>query len=156
MRKVYSFIAALIVSAVAMATYAQNYRSVVVDMTDGSQTMVALEEGLTTKFVGAYVIFDSPTSSKVVLVKANIVSMSFSETSGIADVVSDSTAPVYGDGVVSFRGLPADSSVDMYDMSGRRLMHADASGDYTLSLGDLTPGIYIVTVNRISYKISVK
>ncbi len=156
MRKVYSLLVALIVSAVAMATYAQGYKSVVVDMIDGSQTMVALEQGLTTKFVGAYVIFDSPTSSNVVLAKANIASMSFSETTGIADVVSDSTAPVYGDGVISFNGLPAGSSVEMFDMSGHRLMHADVSGDYTISLGNLTPGVYIVTVNRISYKISVK
>jgi len=156
MRQVYSFIMALVVSTIAMSANAQVYKSVVVDMTDGSRTVITLEKGMKTEFGIVNVVFISPSGDNVEIAKDNFVSMSFADPSGINGVVSDNPAPEYIDGQLSFNGLPAGSRVDVFDAAGRTVRHAEVSGDYTLSLSGLTPGIYIVTVNGINYKVSVK
>lgn len=156
MNKVHSLITAALLSAAVPAAHAQTYDSVVVDMADGSQTTVTLEKGMTTEFSSTSVIFSSPAGTAVDLNKDDVVAFSFSETSGVADIAGNAAAPALTSGGLSFSNLPAGSSISVHDTAGRLAESATASGDFTLPLGDLPAGVYIVTVNGTSYKISVK
>ena len=67
----------------------------------------------------------------------------------------EESRPVVGNGEITFGNLPVGSKVALYDLQGRCLVSAGAEGSYRMELPNLEKGVYIVKVNRMSYKITV-
>lgn len=153
-KKGYTLIGTLLLSCVATVSYAQGYKSIVVEMADGTTTGINLEEGMTTEFTEDKVVFASEQST-VQLEKKDVVSMSFSKSAGITKVSRETSQFVVGDNSISFKGLPSKSKISLFDLSGACIDRITASGDYCLSLSNLATGIYIISINDISYKIQV-
>lgn len=146
---------ALLVASVA-PMQAQNYKSVVVNLSNGFSTRVNLEEELATTFTDEYVVF-SGGSKDVTIVKANVESFSFSKTAGIEGVADDSaTAPEITPESIVYSNLPAGSTASVYTIGGQCLLTESVSGDWTYSFADLTTGVYLITVNGVTYKIAVR
>lgn len=146
----------MLLSAMPFAMHAQGgVRSVVVKMTDGTVNYVTIEKGMTAEFTAKSLAFAGPNTS-VELDKAKVESMSFSETVGINEINGDAFELTVAGSEISLKGLPAGSTVAVYDTAGRCLSRAVADGDYTLSADSFAAGVYIVNVNGVSYKISFK
>lgn len=153
MKKSYKLLTAIGLCAVAPTAYASGYRSAVVEKTDGSTAIIDLEPEMTTRFDGDMLTFTG-TGTSVEIPKSDLVSITFSETTGITDITA---SPSLTDGAISFTGLPAGSIIAVFDTAGRCLSSTRTTGgDGCLSLNSLPAGVYIVSVNGFSYKISVK
>lgn len=126
------------------------YRSVVVEMVNGSRSVINIVDGLTTTLSTLQIKFKGPGTT-VSIPKNNVAALSFSEQAGISD------AHISGDNL-SLSNLPAGSDVNIYDTAGRLLQHSRAAeGNLTLPLSRLSStGVYIVNVNGINYKIVVQ
>lgn len=71
---------------------------------------------------------------------------------GIRSVSADLSYQLNG-GVLSLHDLPAGTIVNVYDTAGRLL--GSSAGNSSLSMS-LSQGVYVVTVSRESYKVSIK
>lgn len=154
MKKFYMLLMAAGLAAASAATVAaQGYKSAVVEKTDGTTTLINLDQSMTTQFEGDMLTFTGANTS-VEIPKSDLVAISFSELSGINEV---NAAPTMADGCLTFTGLPEGSTIAVFDTAGRCLSSSVAEGgDKCLPLNNLTTGVYIVRVNGFSYKISVK
>ncbi|MGM9844887.1 MAG: T9SS type A sorting domain-containing protein [Muribaculaceae bacterium] len=145
---------AALAAAAAMPTAALAdggaYRSVVVEMVNGSHSVINIVDGLTTTFSTLQIKFQGAGTS-VSIPKSSVAALTFSEQAGISD------AHISGDNI-SLSNLPAGSDVNIYDTAGRLLHHSTATeGNLNLRLSSLSPSaVYIVNVNGINYKIGVK
>ena len=148
---------AVILSSLPVLSFAKGYRSVVVSMTDGTTTTVALEAEMTMRLTDTSVEFVSTDNTTVTLEKQTVASMSFSELSGIADVANNAGKFSFSGNVISIAGLAKGSVVTVHDVAGRCVnREATDGGNYELRLGSFSAGVYIVSVNGVSYKIEVK
>ena len=139
-------------AAMPAATHAEGgaYRSVVVEMVNGSRSVINIVDGLTTTFSTLQIKFTGPGTT-VTIPKSSVAALTFSEQAGISD------AHISGDNI-SLSNLPAGSDVNIYDTAGRLLHHSSATeGNLSLRLSSLShSGVYIVNVNGINYKIGVQ
>lgn len=142
----------LLFAGTAMAS---GYRSVVVTLTDGTTNQITLTTSLKTTFLKTLVIF-TDGAKEVTFNRAQIESFHFDGSNGGAEMVGvEESRPVVGNGEITFGNLPVGSKVALYDLQGRCLVSAGAEGSYRMELPNLEKGIYIVKVNRMSYKITV-
>lgn len=74
---------------------------------------------------------------------------------GITAVKGGSPEISLADGVVMLSGVADGSPVTLTDMSGRTVRSLRASGDCVVPLSGLQPGVYVLTCNSHSVKISV-
>ena len=143
--------------AISLCATAAAYRSVAVNLTDGSKVEINLTDELSATFDDENLVV-SGAGEDVTVPRANIQSFSFStkEVSGIGSVGADSDAPVISGGVMTFDNLPAGTVVSVYNMAGMLLRSEQVGGAYTLDLNSLTASPVIVTVNDVVYKIATK
>lgn len=143
----------LLFAGTAMAS---GYRSVVVTLTDGTTNQITLTTSLKTTFLETLVIF-TDGAKEFTFNRAQIESFHFDGKNGGAEIIgADESRPVVGNGEITFSNLPSGSSVALYDLQGRCLVSAGAEGTYRMELPSLAKGVYIVKVNRMSYKITVR
>lgn len=157
MEKIYSALLAMAL-ATAPAIADSGYRSLVVSQHDGSKVAVNLTDDLSAQFVdGMFVVTGSEADLSVE--QSKIASFEFLTTTGIHDAAVDgSAAPVVSGGSLLLTALPAGSSVAVYAVSGTKVAGAElpAGGDYSLPLATLAPGVYLVNVNGVTYKIATR
>lgn len=152
-----TIILTVILSSLSVSSYAKGFRSVIVHMIDGSTTAVALEADMTMRLTETSVEFASTENTTVTLDKKTVESMSFSEMSGISNVVNDAGEFNFSGNALHISGLADGSIVAVFDVSGHCVSREVANnGKYELHLGSLSAGVYIVNVNGVSYKIDVK
>lgn len=155
--RLWAIVLTVVLSSLSVSSYAKGYKSVVVSMTDGTTTTVALEADMTMRLTETSVEFVSSGQTTVTLDKLTVASLSFSEMSGIADAVSDAGGFSFSGDVLRITGLANGSAVAVFDVAGRCVSReVAADGNYELRLGSLPAGVYIVNVNGVSYKIEVK
>lgn len=140
----------------AAGSHAESYRSVVVSLSDGSNTRINLTGTLETAFDESQVIF-TDGETQIRFDKALMESFTFDEASdGVSAITGENTTPVVGNGVIEFSGLPDGSRIRLYDLGGKCLLDEAASGNYKMEIPAQTRGVYIVNVNNMSYKITLK
>lgn len=139
----------------AAISFAQTYRSAVVNMKDGTVTKIELEDGLATQFTETTIDFVGDDST-LSLNKEDVSFISFSELSGISKITDDSLRFSIVGNTLYIAGLADGSNVAVYDIAGRCLSNTIVSGDFEISLNGLSTGVCIVNVNGVSYKIGVK
>ena len=148
MRKILTLIMA---TTLSLSMWAANYTTVCVNLTDGSQVKIMMAESLKLSFNEDELVATG-IDSDVTVPKANIVNFTHLAESGVDGLES---APDYTivNGVMEFNNLPSQSVVAVYDHSGRTMLREMAEGYYSLSLDRFSKGVYVVTVNNVSYKI---
>lgn len=153
----WAIVLTVILSALPMSSYAKGYRSVVVSMTDCTTTRVELAADMAMRFTQESLEFVSSGQTTVTLDKQKVASLSFSEISGISNVVSDAGRFGFSGDLLRITGLADGSAVALFDATGRCVSREVANnGNYELHLSSLPAGVYIVNVNGVSYKIKVK
>ncbi len=136
---------------------------------DGTNAFVNIQDGIDPENLPSMNIGDRTVTVTVPQLEAeaitytyeaaNIDHFNFADMSGIADIEdkSDATITAMGNGMVRVSGANA-GEVMVHDLSGRSVsVPQTADGDaVTLSLGDLSTGVYIISYRSATLKITKK
>lgn len=135
--------------------HAQEYESVTMTMVNGSTTVVTLSGEPTIKFAdGKLIIVTGDATAE--FDRQNILRLNYNVVAGVENISRDNTTIENNGSALIFNNLPSDSDIMVYDMSGRLLKNYVVNGkSFELPFDNLSSGIYIVSVNGISTKISV-
>ncbi len=138
----------------AIVAWSASYDKVSLDLNDGTKVDIALSEKLTFSFNETHLLV-AGTDADFEIPKDKIVTFSHSGSTGLSEVAAESGVDIQGR-TMHFKGLPSGSVIKVYSLSGQCRESATAEGDYVFELDKLPAGVYIVTVNNVSYKISLK
>lgn len=131
------------------------YNSLEVKMTDGSSSIISINELSTVTFSGDKLVI-STAESVTELERSKIKTFSYISTSNVEGISTDGQPTLINNGKdILFSNLPPNSRVSIHDISGKLIKDEVADDIYHINVSDLTAGIYVVTINGISTKISV-
>ena len=149
-------LAASLLLCSAITSRADGYRRVEIQEFNGNITSVDLSDNLTTEFSDGMVRFvDGDLMFE--FDRESVKSFNFGEVStGIQNADAEGNAPSIEQGKMSFSNLPVGSRVMVVSLSGNVVRDIKAEGSYSISLNTLPEGVYVVKVNGVSYKITVK
>ncbi len=141
----------------ALVSGAQGYNVLNVHLADGSKVDIKLGTELRITFTDTHLVATGKDAT-VEVAKADIKKMEhvFDAEAGIDAAVADASGFVREGDTLSFTDLPAGSRINVYTVGGAQVRSVAAEGQCSVDLGDLAAGVYIVTVNNMSYKITVK
>lgn len=145
-----------VISSVAGLTVRANYHTVTVTVKEGESMSFRLADELTVRFNDLEMTISSPNFDNTVIIPKENISEFIHSTAGINDVTADASAPEFADGMLSFTNLPEGSIINVFNTAGQLIKSETASGCYQLPLSTLAAGIYVVTVNKSTFKIAVK
>lgn len=148
------FLLTLVSGLFAVVAWSATYNIVSVDLSDGTKVDIALSDKLSFSFNATHLLV-SGIDSDFEIPKEKIVAFSHSAHSGLNEVATDSTVDIEGR-IVHFKDLADGTVISIYNMSGNCLRSVITGGDYLLKLEELPAAVYIVKVNNVSYKISLK
>lgn len=150
MKQLYALLAIL---ALSFSASADGYRSVAVNLNDGSKVEISLSDDFSAYFNETDLVVDDGHQN-ITIQRGSIKSFSFSTKTGVESINNDITAPVVSDGIMSFSNLPVATDVSVYNITGALLWHEKASGDYFINLSKFHSNVVIVKVNQVAYKIA--
>lgn len=150
------FLLFAIMALVALTALAARYNVVSVNLTDGSHVDIVLTDGLQLNFSETHLVATGGTA-EVSVEKSRIADF----THRLDESALDATKVTgegfsYADGYLHFTSLPAGSTISIYTTGGALLCSEVASGSHSIPVSTLSAGVYVVRVNNVSYKISVK
>lgn len=138
----------------AVAAWSASYDIVSVDLTDGSKVDIALSDKLSLSFNATHLQVTG-TNADFEIPKEKIVAFSHSDSSGL-DEIAIKPSVDFVDRMMCFTGLADGSIITIHNISGKCIRSIKTEGECQLGLEDLPAGVYIVAVNNVSYKISLK
>lgn len=146
------------------ATAATSYKSVKINMRDGSNLLVTIEQGMTTQVIDGNLKMTCDKGD-VILPFSEVANWTFSTDPGSSDRWSaihnlDSDASdvrVKIDGsILSVAGLKANSRIQLISMSGRSVaIKRVMCGEIQFDISNLPRGIYILKFDNHSLKIAI-
>lgn len=130
-------------------------KKLVVYNTNGTFTEIMLSQQPFVKNKGSYIEI-STTSTTISFELDKLQKMMFynenDEVGAINDVYQDSPREV-----INFNQLPPDSKIEIYDIEGKLLKRQRVGNEsQALQLSELGKGIFLVRINGITYKISIR
>lgn len=139
--------------AMASAYAAGTYNVVKVHLTDDSDVRIVLNDQIRLSFDADNLIV-SGGGADVTVEKARIAGFTHEYEAG----AGVGTIPAGGfDGrCMRFSSLPEGSVVRVFSADGALVSSVQAQGDAAVSLEGLAKGTYVVSVNKMSYKVMVK
>lgn len=132
-----------------------SYNVVTVNLKDKTQVDIAISSELKISFSDTDLIA-SGGEKEILVSKDKIVNFTHSYDSSLGIDAVSAEAFELSDGGLIMRGLPEGSVVNILTTSGVLVSSKAASGDVVISFTELDKGIYIVNVNKNSFKITVK
>lgn len=130
------------------------YRSMSVDLTDGTAVAITLSDDINATFTTSDMII-AGGEQEITIERAKITGFTFSGEVSLDRITPDTTPAINGS-EMRFDSLPDGSLIQIITSGGAIVNTIEASGSASVSLSDLPAGVYIVTVNNISYKIAVR
>lgn len=150
------FYTAVAMLAMSLCASAEDYYSVAVHLTDGTQVKIDLSDKLSAMFNDENFVITGGDAD-VTVPREQIKSFKFSTDKSAVDAINaDAVTPVLSGNLMAFSDLPEGSDIAVFDMSGKLLFSAVAGGSYTLDLSTLAASPVIVKVNNVAYKIATK
>lgn len=141
--------------AYSASAFADGYRSVRVELKEGDAVEIQLSGRLITKFVDGNTSFADNAGTAVDIPSANIARFTFLERDAQSSI-DEVTMPRVDGGIIHFSALPCGSVISVSDTAGRIVFTRTVEGDFTLSLKQFTPGIYVVSANGVTYKVKTR
>lgn len=134
-------------------------KGIVIETAGGQRTEYALTETPKLTYDGNTVTLTT-TKVRVDFTASNIVKVMLTDISstGIDDVESSRGDIQLSNDEVRMSGLVAEESVTLYNVNGVLLSSwkATSTGELTISLSDLSRGVYIIKANHQSFKVTRK
>ena len=151
MRKIF-FVAALM--TICFVSHAESYEGILVTLVDGTTTTISFSEKPVIKFQSDKLVVHSDAVStefdRLKVARFNYVT----DLSGV-DGIDRSAVTIGNNGSTLYlSGLPTDSAIDVYSSDGKLLESVRATGNHTIEISGLPAGVYIVSINGVSTKIT--
>lgn len=146
-----------IVSALLLTVYmsAMAFTGLKVTLTDGSSTIISMEECPIVKFIGDKLLVTTDVSTTE-FERSKVKTFNYISPSSIDGINNDGNVVSNTGDSLQFGNLPANSEISVYDVSGKLVKNATADGSYRINISDLSAGVYVVSVNGVSTKITIK
>ena len=135
--------------------YSDTLKKVIdVEYKDNTVVSVVLSPDLTMRFVDDALVFESEESDNSFAL-ADISGFRYTKRaiSGIQEVTAE-TFVVTAESL-QINGLPAGTTVRVYDLNGRVVADAQVDGEFRLAFDRLPGGVYVVNYGQVSRKIIV-
>ncbi len=135
--------------------YSDTLKKVIdVEYKDNTVVSVVLSPDLTMKFVDDALVFESEESDNSFAL-ADISGFRYTKRaiSGIQEVTAE-TFVVTAE-ALQITGLPAGTTVQVYDLNGRLVADEQVDGEFRLAFDRLPGGVYVVNYGQVSRKIIV-
>lgn len=146
----------LLAGWIAVPASAQEKEEVMVVQTKGGENVVfRFPEKPEMTFSGADVKIQS-TKESVLYPMKDVAQVKFETISaGVENALADSGLSFRFDGDLTVEGLNAGTAVAVYSLNGVQCLggQADINGKAVLPTETLSPGVYIVKTNKVSFKI---
>lgn len=123
--------------------------------TDGSSTIISMEECPIVKFIGDKLLVTTDVSTTE-FERPKVKTFNYISPSSIDGINNDGNVVSNTGDSLQFGNLPANSEISVYDVSGKLVKNATADGSYRINISDLSAGVYVVSVNGVSTKITIK
>ena len=148
------FLAAILMVLCAKA--ATNFNVVSIHLNDNTHVDLMINDQLKMSFTETHLTVEG-AETEVSFERSKLAKFthSYKADSGIEAVKGDGQVDVKGDKIM-FYGLPAGTSVDVYNLGGVNVKSVVAEGDYELNLNGLSSGVYVVRAQGNSFKVTVK
>ena len=140
--------------AIALASYAKGYEGILVTMVDGTTATINFDENPIIKLKPEKLVVQTDIATtefdRSKVARFNYVT----DLSGVEGI--DRSAVTIGNNgsTLYLSGLPTDSAIDVYSSDGKLLESVRATGNHTIEISGLPAGVYIVSVNGVSTKIT--
>lgn len=146
----------LLLLPICLSTMAEEYKThLVVWAKDQSKVAYALDDEPKITFTETELVIESQTF-KVSYPLEDMDRFTYeSQSSGIKDLQTEKeTFQIEGESLI-FPSLKANSSVALYSLNGTLILKKTIkeAGEYSFPLSNLMTGVYMVSVNGITYKV---
>ena len=137
--------------------WAAGFKTLNVDLRDGSSVAITLADDLAISFDTENMVAESAASGKVEISRNDIVGMSHVSDAAIGSVDADSPEIEQQGRKIVVSGVADGTEVSIYRLDGR-LEAADevVDGRVEICLDCFVPGVYVVKINDMSFKVAVK
>lgn len=170
MKKTFTLLCCVAAAAMfqaGQAATATNYKSVVIEHSDNGISKISIENGMTTAMTDGDLVLSYEKGGVKYEIRhslADVRHWTFSTEAGdsnlwagIDGVVNENTVGIDWQGdVINLTNLPVNSQITLVGIDGRTVSSVKATGEYSVKLGELTGGVYVLTINGKSLKIAVK
>lgn len=139
---------------------AKAYKSVIISRHDGTSLSIKAEQGLTMKVVDEEVKFFTTGDNNISIPVSEIKGLSLSAEEGehsadVNEIVGNGISVARVGNEIILENLPAGSNVSLVSLSGKTLYKSAAEGSHSIDISSCADGVYIVTFNKKSLKISI-
>lgn len=130
------------------------FSGIEVTLTDGSSMVISMDERPVVTFSGSKLVIKTDVSTTE-FERSKVKTFNYLSSSSIEEInVGDCKVNNTGESL-QFSNLPAGSEITVHDVSGKLVKSTVAEGSYRINITDLSSGVYVVSVNGVSTKISV-
>lgn len=154
-------LACIFLSATSISA-ATAYKSLLINYTDGTSLLLAIENGMTTEFDNGDIVMKS-SKGTIAAPTADIKSINFSTipgedwgTAGIGAIPSETISVAVNSSSVEIQNIPGTSLITMTNLAGQTVKSLQATDSASISTGSLPKGIYILTIDNKAIKIAIK
>lgn len=152
-RRIIAFAAAAALGITS--TWASGYRQMIIDKFSGEPETISISPELTTTFTdGNMVLASGDNTTEIPMTDVKSWSYAPGTVDGISDALLTSDI-VVEPGRVVLGNLPAGTTVAITAVDGRTVARTAAEGTHVVALDALQPGVYVISYNNHSLKISV-
>lgn len=163
MRKILLSLLVLVAGGISFGTHAANiYRSIMLDLTDGTFMLIAMESDMNVTMENGEVVMSSGKGD-IRMPISDIQHWTFSSEAGandlwagIEDVDNTPGVEVEKDvNYIRFKNLPSNSKLMLAGIDGKVYGTWTADGYFELPLSGLNGGVYLLSYNGKTIKIAV-
>ena len=153
MKKFLMMLGALVVCA---ASYAVEPTAVRVTTVGGEQMQFLFSDAPEVQFAGDKLQVTSLAAADPVTFDFDQVeSIDFPTESAVTTLRKSDVTVRLTQAALEISNLPARSAVDVYSLDGRRVFHSDCEGECSVERRLLQKGLYVVKINKNSFKITL-
>lgn len=140
---------------IALSVSAMAFSGLKITMTNGSVLSISFSDQPVVKFVGEKLVINTVVSATE-LDRSKLKTFNYIEASSLDDI-NDGRNIINNSGDnLLIENLPVNSEITIYDISGKLIKCAIVEGNYKINISDLLAGVYVVSINGVSTKITIK
>ncbi len=156
LKKKMAMFLAILAASTTMA-FADGYDAVYVKMNDGTAAKVIdISENLNITVEDSYVCFNEGSTLTFSAAASAVSSIEWIDKAGVNDLLADDQNVEFNGNGVCFSGLADNTTVTIYNLAGQQVKSLKVSGSYAFNFSDYAPGVYIVNINKNSYKVNAR
>ncbi len=141
---------------IANVVFAQEYNGITLTMRDGTASVITFKGENPTITYSNNKLIISTTESTTEFDRNNVARLIYNEGANVANIINDNISFNQKEDALIITGLPTNSNISIYSIDGRLINCENSIEDYyILYFNSLNNGIYIVSVNGVSTKISI-